>query len=52
MMSLKNLGSNLGPLVPTLFVLYLYVLKSPVPVFLRLTFLQQQGSNLKLVKSF
>ena len=51
-MGLTNLGLNLGPLVPTLFVLFLYVLKSPLLVFLNLIFSHQKESNPKVVDSF
>ena len=44
--SLANLGLNWGPLVRTLFV---YLLKSPLLLFLRLIFLHQQESNPKVV---
>ena len=51
-MSLTNLGLNTGPLVSAIFVLILYVLKSPLLVFLPLTFLHQQELNPKMVNSF
>ena len=44
-MSLKNFDTNRGPLVRSIFVIFLYVLKSPLLVFLRLTFLNQQDST-------
>ena len=49
MMSLANLGLNWGPLVHNIFVIFLYVLKSPLLVLLRLTFSHQHKSNPKVV---
>ena len=51
-MSLTNLGLNRGPLVRTLFVLFIYVLESPFLMFLCLMFSHQQELNPKVVKSF
>ena len=49
MMSLKNLGLTLGPLVRTLFALSLYVLKSLLLVYRGLKYLHQYDLNLLLV---
>ena len=51
-MSLKSLGLNRGLLVRSLVIFFLYLLKSPLLVFLRLTFLHQQESDPKVVDSF
>ena len=51
-MILENLGLNRSPLVRTLFVVFIYMLKSPLVVFLCLTFFHQQESNPKVVDLF
>ena len=51
-MSLNILVMNPVPLVRTLFVILLYVLKIPLLVFFCLAFLHQQESNPKVVVSF
>ena len=51
-MSLTNLGMNQGFLVCTFFVIFLYILKSLLLMFLCLTFSQQQELNPKVVDSF
>ena len=43
---------NRGPLVCTIFVLFLYILKIPLLLFLRLDVLYQQEFNPKVVDSF
>ena len=47
-----NLALNRGPLVCTIFVIFLYMLKSLLLVFLPLIFLHQQELNPKTLDSF
>ena len=50
-MSLKNLGLYRGPIVRTLFVIFIYVLESLLLVFLCLKFPHQQDSNPKVAET-
>ena len=47
-----NLGLSQGPLVRTTLLLFLYVLNSPLMMFLRLMFSNQKESNPKVVDFF
>ena len=51
-MSMTNLGLNQGPLVRSLFVIFISVLNRPSLLFLRMTFLHQRELNQKVVNSF
>ena len=50
-MSLTNLDMNWGPLVRTIFVIFILVLKIPVLMFLGLAFSHQKGLNPKMFDS-